>query len=83
MPFPIFWKTNRFELVFSGNVLQVNHVGFEVWAFACLLGERKVRTPQGRIPRESEGTPRKLVVTDSVTENNRPVLAQGKGAKGR
>jgi hypothetical protein len=34
----------------------VSGVDFGVWAFACLFGdERKVRTPQGRIPRESGG----------------------------
>ena len=39
--------------------------------------ERKVRTPQGRIPRESGGASRKLDVTDSVTENIPPQACTG------
>ena len=36
-----------------------------------LVGERKVRTLKGKIPRESGGAAGQPVVTDSVTENNR------------
>ena len=66
--------------------LQPLFVDFGVWAFAwpfLMEAERKVRTPKGRIPRESGGAMGKPVATDSVTENIPPRFVWGKGEKGR
>lgn len=60
---------------------------FEVRAFArgnVSFGERKVRTPQGRIPRENGGGVSQATLTDSVAEN-KPLVRQrsGKGETAR
>jgi len=60
---------------------------FEVRAFArgnAGFCERKVRTPQGRIPRENGGGASQGALTDSVTENTPPTRERaGKGEKAR
>ena len=65
----------RFGLRAGRFVLSISECGHSL-GFRL---ERKVRTPQGRIPRESGGLAGQLAGTDSVTENipPRPALRDG------
>lgn len=47
------------------------------------MAERKVRTSQGRIPRESEGGPLQGGSTDSATENIPPTFAKASAGRPR